>query len=519
METNSLFSEQDLKQLEALGVSVEEATQQIESIRKGFPYLNIEASASIERGVVRLDNEEMSYYLNLWEDYLKKAEANVCKMVPASGAASRMFKSLFNFLDSEQTSPEKDESVQRFFDNISRFAFSDRLTQACMRNNWKQAVKLIEEGDYKAVIRNLLTEKGLNYGFLPKGLILFHNYAKGSCTAAEEHLVEGAMYARHSNGKVRIHFTVSPEHRPHFEALIADAKAKYEDRFGVEYEITYSEQKSSTDTIALDKDGEIFRKNDGSMLFRPGGHGSLISNLGDLDADIIFIKNIDNVVPDHLKSSVVIYKKLLGGILVRVRNQAYSYLQLLEKGKLSSTQLDEISSFLTKTLCIDIPEHFADKLAELQEWLKSKLDRPIRVCGMVSNEKEPGGGPFIIKEADGSTSLQILESSQINMNDEAQKSFFEAGQFFNPVDIVCSTKRYDGTSYNLQSFINPKTAFVSSKSLEGRELKALERPGLWNGAMHHWLTVFVEVPIETFNPVKEVNDLLRPEHQGRLQTK
>ena len=327
------------------------------------------------------------------------------------------------------------------------------------------------------------------------------------------------MYARHSNGKVRIHFTVSPEHRPHFEALIADAKAKYEDRFGVEYEITYSEQKSSTDTIALDKDGEIFRKNDGSMLFRPGGHGSLISNLGDLDADIIFIKNIDNVVPDHLKSSVVIYKKLLGGILVRVRNQAYSYLQLLEKGKLSSTQLDEISSFLTKTLCIDIPEHFADKPAELQEWLKSKLDRPIRVCGMVSNEKEPGGGPFIIKEADGSTSLQILESSQINMNDEEQKGFFEAGQFFNPVDIVCSTKRYDGTSYNLQSFINPKTAFVSSKSLEGRELKALERPGLWNGAMHHWLTVFVEVPIETFNPVKEVNDLLRPEHQGRLQTK
>lgn len=518
MDTTYLFSPQDLVQLESLGISEEEATQQVEAIRKGFPYLNIEASASLERGIVRLDEDEMSYYLAAWDDYLKSPQANVCKMVPASGAASRMFKSLFAFLDGAEPEPTT-EAVKTFFDNLSLFAFNDKLNQTCLRNNWKSATKLIEEGDYKSVVKNLLVEKGLGYGFLPKGLILFHNYPKGACTASEEHLVEGAMYARHPSGKVSIHFTVSPEHRPHFEALIDAEKEKYEDRFGVEYEVSYSEQKASTDTIALDANGEVFRKADGTMLFRPGGHGSLISNLGDLVADVVFIKNIDNVVPDHLKGSIVLYKKLLGGILLKVREQAYSYLQQLERGKLSLTQLDEIANFLTTTLCIQIPDLLRDTPAEYQEWLRGKLDRPIRVCGMVRNQGEPGGGPFIIKEADGSTSLQILESSQINMEDEAQRAFFESGQFFNPVDLVCSTHRYDGTPYNLSKFVNPKTAFISSKSLEGRELKALERPGLWNGAMHNWITVFVEVPIETFNPVKEVNDLLRPEHQARVANK
>lgn len=525
MSNELLFSEDDLRQLEERGISLAEASRQVQDIRNGFPYLDIQASASLERGIVRLDREEEAYYMDAWQEYLSQPEANVCKMVPASGAASRMFKGLFAFVDGDiKDDKAKDDKnykepdtpeLQRFFDELSHFAFYDKLGMACLRTHWTNLSKLIEDKRYVQIVKTLLNEKGLNYGQLPKGMLLFHRYAKGGCTAAEEHLVEGAMYARNGSGKVRVHFTVSPEHRAHFESTLESARPFFEDKFGVFYEITYSEQKPSTDTLALTPEGDIFRKGDGTMLFRPGGHGALISNLGDLDADIVFIKNIDNVVPDHLKAETVMNKKLLGGVLIKLREQIFAYTKLLERGKATASQLSEICQFLENTLCISVPERLEEQPAELQEWLLRKLDRPIRVCGMVRNQGEPGGGPFLIREADGSTSLQILESSQINTADEEQRAFFESGGYFNPVDLVCSLRNHKGEKYELADYVNPKTAFLASKSQSGRELIALERPGLWNGAMHHWTTVFVDVPIETFNPVKEVNDLLRPEHQPK----
>lgn len=513
MNPKNIFTEQDIEQLSNFGINVENALQQIEDIKAGFPFLNILAPASLERGIIRLDSDEESYYMNTWEEYLKSPLANVYKMVPASGAASRMFKDLFTFLNSEKTDLDTPSIIQ-FFERLQHFAFYEKLSMACLRTNWKSLAKLLEEKNYKAIVEALLKEKGLNYGILPKGMIPFHSYEKGICTAAEEHLVEGALYAQHLNGHIYIHFTVSPEHKAYFEETINNCKITFEEKFGVSYNISYSEQKLSTNTIALTDNNELFRQSDGSLLLRPGGHGSLISNLSELDADIVFIKNIDNVVPDHLKGATIMNKKLLGGILLKVREQIFSYLKLMEKTKLSISQLIDISNFLKETLCIDIPEQLIEHPEDWQNWLFTKLDRPIRVCGMVRNLGEPGGGPFLIKESDGSSSLQILENSQINMLDEKQLSLFQSSEYFNPVDIVCSLSTYQGKKFDLHKYINPKTAFLSNKSQNGRKLKALERPGLWNGSMHYWNTIFVDVPIETFNPVKEVNDLLRPEHQG-----
>lgn len=515
MEQEQLFTTEDLALLEARGISLEEATRQVQAMRTGFPYLQILASASLERGIVRIDASEEATYMQAWMDYLASPSAYVCKMVPASGAASRMFKSLFSYIDADTA--ELMGSVKRFFDEIQSFAFYDRLGEICLRNNWKSTAKLIAQGEYKEVLRNLLRERGLNYGALPKGLIPFHSYSKGSCTAAEEHLVEGALYAREQMGQVRIHFTVSPEHLQAFRNLIDERRAYFEDKYGVIFDISYSEQQVCTDTLALNPDtGLPFRTEGGGLVFRPGGHGSLINNLSDLEADVIFIKNIDNVVPDHLKGATVMYKKLLAGVLIKLRKRIYTYVEQLEGGRVGRAMLDEIVHFVTDTLCIDIPEVTRLDDERLQAWLLAKLDRPCRVCGMVRNQGEPGGGPFLIREADGSTSLQILESVQIDMSDEAQRAYFEDGGYFNPVDLVCSIRNHKGQKYDLQKYVNPQTAFISHKSLEGRELIALERPGLWNGAMHHWNTIFVEVPIETFNPVKEVNDLLRYEHQGKV---
>lgn len=514
MEIQELFTEQDLEQLAHRGISLEEACRQVQDIRSGFPYPYIKASASLERGIVRLTREEEAYYMNAWQDYLNSPTADVCKMIPASGAASRMFKSLYAFASSAEVEPSNAE-VERFFANLSHFAFYETLGRVCLRTKWKSVSTLLEGKEYKAIIEALLGDKGMGYGHLPKGMLLFHTYPKGACTAAEEHLVEGAMYARKSDGRVRVHFTVSPEHRQAFESMLDGAKKYFEDKYGVFYELSYSEQKPETDTLALTPEGELFRVGDGSILFRPGGHGALISNLNELDADIVFIKNIDNVVPDHLKAETIMTKKLLGGILIKLREQIYDYTRQLERGRASSSLLGEVCNFFRQTLCIDIPEMLEDNASELQSWLLSKLDRPIRVCGMVRNQGEPGGGPFVIREADGSTSLQILESTQINMQDEEQRAFFEMGGYFNPVDLVCSLRNHKGERYELAKYVNPKTAFLAHKSQGGQELIALERPGLWNGAMYHWTTIFVDVPIETFNPVKEVNDLLRPEHQPR----
>ncbi len=510
--TTPLFTDKDLEQLEAKGITPEEAVRQIEAIRHGFPFPNIIAPASLEKGIMRVEEEDKAAYIMEWEKYLSSQSCHVAKFVPASGAASRMFKELYNFLDADYNEPTTD-AEKLFFANLTHFAFYDSLNEACLRNVWRTVPKLIASKEYKAVVENLLLSKGLNYGALPKGLLLFHNYGKENRTPTEEHLAEGALYERSEARQVRVHFTVSPEHLEEFKNNVEKRQRAFEDEYCIRYEVSFSTQQASTDTLALTPEGELFRLNSGELLFRPGGHGALIRNLQEIDAEIVFIKNIDNVVPDYLKCDTIIYKKLLAGVLVKAREHVFNYLHLLEKSKVIHSQLMEIVTFLQDNFCIEIPNIDLMEDKELTELLRRKLDRPIRVCGMVRNQGEPGGGPFIIREADGSSSLQILESTQIDMSDPEKKAMFEQGSYFNPVDLVCSIRDYRGQPFNLEAFVNPKTAFISEKSKDGRQLLALELPGLWNGAMDDWNTIFVEVPVTTFAPVKTVNDLLRPEHQ------
>lgn len=504
-----MISQEDKALLEKKGISEESVAQQLKNFATGFPFLKIEATASVGNGILTPDAAEVDCYLAVWDEYCK-AGNSVVKFVPASGAASRMFKDLFSFLDGESEVPAT-AFEKNFFDNIEKFAFYKELDAACTKNSGAPIAALIAEGKYKAVVFNLLDASGLNYGSLPKGLLRFHNYPTTERTPVEEHFAEGAMYAN-MDGKVRLHFTVSPSHRALFEKLVTEKKAEYEKMFGVEYDITFSEQKQSTDTIAADADNNPFREN-GELLFRPGGHGALIENLNDIESDIVFIKNIDNVVPDRLKADTVTYKKLIAGVLVSLQKQAFEYLRLIDSGKYTHAQIEEIIRFVQQKLYCRSNEikHLED--CDLVIYLRKKLNRPMRVCGMVKNVGEPGGGPFLAYNSDGTVSLQILESSQIDMSDAKAKEMFEKGTHFNPVDLVCAVKNYKGEKFNLPDYVDPATGFISHKSKNGRELKAMELPGLWNGAMSDWNTVFVEVPLITFNPVKTVNDLLRDVHQ------
>jgi hypothetical protein len=422
-----------------------------------------------------------------------------------------MFKNLFEFLSADYQLPTTDFE-KKFFENIHHFAFFHDLDVVCMDGAGKDVDTLIADGEYKTVVGQLLEAYGLNYGQLPKGLLKFHRYVEGIRTPLEEHLVEGALYAAGATGKVNVHFTVSTEHRELFEYLVKEKVANYAQKFGVEYHVTFSEQKPSTDTVAADMDNKPFRV-DGKLLFRPGGHGALIENLNDLDADVVFIKNIDNVVPDRLKDETVTYKKLIAGVLVKLQSRAFDYLRLLDSGQYTHEQLEEIIRFVQQDLCCRRADIKQLEDAELVIYLRKKLNRPMRVCGMVKNVGEPGGGPFLAYNPDGTVSAQILESSQIDMNDPEKKAMFEKGTHFNPVDLVCAVRDYKGQKFDLTQYVDKATGFISHKSKNGRELKALELPGLWNGAMSDWNTVFVEVPLATFNPVKTVNDLLREQHQ------
>ena len=505
-----MITPQDKELLRQKGISEEQIAEQLTCFEKGFPYLKLAADASLEKGILGPAAEEQKLYLDAWDAYTRTDKV-VVKFVPASGAASRMFKNLFEFLGADYDVPET-KFEKTFFEQIEKFAFYNDLNAACEKAFEKNIPALMAEGDYKAVVAALLEAAGLNYGALPKGLLKFHRYEDGSRTPLEEHLVEGALYAANKNGKVNVHFTVSPEHRRLFENLVADKAAVYAKKYGVDYNVTFSEQKPCTDTIAADMNNQPFRDN-GKLLFRPGGHGALIENLNDLDADIIFIKNIDNVVPDKLKGDTVLYKKLIAGVLVALQQKAFAYLELLDSGRYTHEQVLEILQFLQKKLFCKNPETKNLEDAELVLYLKEKLNRPMRVCGMVKNVGEPGGGPFLAYNSDGTISLQILESSQIDMDDPEKKEMFEKGTHFNPVDLVCAVRDYKGHKFDLVNFVDKATGFISYKSKNGKDLKALELPGLWNGAMSDWNTVFVEVSLSTFNPVKTVNDLLREQHQ------
>ena len=498
------LSEKDLRQIAQRGISQEQIETQLQQFETGFPFLRLEAAASIGNGIVAPDNEQRQAYVKAWESY-KAAGHKVVKFVPASGAASRMFKNIFAFVDGDNDLPTTDFE-KKYFDEIEKFAFYDALDAVCLKNEGKGVKELIAEKRYKEVAANMLKKEGLNYGQLPKGMLLFHKYAEGARTPMEEHLVEGALYAA-SKGEAHVHFTVSHEHMDFFRQKVAEKADGFAAKYGIKYDITFSEQKPSTDTIAANPDNTPFREADGSLLFRPGGHGALIENLNEIDADVIFIKNIDNVVPDRLKAETVEWKQVLAGILVTVQQQAFDYLNLLDKGA-SDQELKEIAAFVETCLQTNPKSCKVDA-----DYLRRKLDRPMRVCGVVKNVGEPGGGPFLTYNQDGTVSLQILESSQIDTTNEAYMKMFTQGTHFNPVDLVCAVRDYKGRPYDLPAFVDKTTGFISTKSKGGKELKALELPGLWNGAMSDWSTIFVEVPLGTFNPVKTVNDLLREQHQ------
>jgi hypothetical protein len=508
-----MFSQKDEIQIKERGSQLEVVQKQIENFKKGFPFLEVIEAATVGNGIIRLDNKGVEENDERF-DKLVSSGILPLKFVPASGAASRMFKTLFEALDEceDDEDPEislaKNAAARQFLVNKEKFAFFSDLKKA------------MADMGAEEVCRNwiefLLLEKGLNYGSLPKGLLKFHKYADGERTPFEEHLVEGAHFAKDKHSVARLHFTVSPEHKQVFEELLAKVKKQYEKLLGVTFEVSFSLQKPSTDTIAVDMENEPFREPDVSLLFRPAGHGALIENLNDLDADLIFIKNIDNVVPDRLKQPTIAYKKALAGVLLKYQEKVFQYQKVLNEKHhitLESAFLAEAANFLENTLNTKPPENqYYTEKEDLYHYLREKYNRPLRVCGMVKNEGEPGGGPFWTKNTDCTVSLQVVESSQIDPESVQQQNIAKHATHFNPVDLVCGIKNYRGEKYNLNEFTDPLTGFISKKSNDGKDLKAQELPGLWNGAMSNWNTLFVEVPIETFNPVKTVNDLLREQH-------
>lgn len=513
------ISPEDIQLFQSKGIATTTIETQIRNFQKGFPYASLVRPANPGDGIEVLDDKEVDALIAYFDT--KSVSKKIIKFVPASGAASRMFKALFEFLAEADTSSQQDlikkdkgfNSPWNFIQRIDKFAFLEDLSRV-MEDRGFILKKSIGDEKYHEVISSLLNEHGLDYGSLPKGLLKFHDYPEGSRLAFEEHLVEAAQYAVSAGKIAYVHFTVSTEHLDRFKEKVNEATSRYAQKFGIRYDISYSVQKPSTDTIAVDMENNPFREEDSSILFRPGGHGALIENLGELDGDLVFIKNIDNVVPDRLKTETTRYKKAIGGLLLKLQSTAFDFLKVLEKGIPGEADLQAMATFASEELQISLPEDFGSyDNPEKAALLTRYLDRPIRICGMVKNEGEPGGGPFWVRNSRGEISLQIVESSQIDSSEPQQMDHLHGATHFNPVDLVCATKDYKGNPFDLHRFIDPQTGFISIKSKGGKELKAQELPGLWNGAMADWNTLFVEVPIITFNPVKTVNDLLRPQHQ------
>ena len=510
----STFSESDLELLKDKGISINKVQNQIETFREGIPFVNLEKAGVVGDGILKFSSNEEQELISVFDE--AKKGLSLLKFVPASGAASRMFKALFNFLEAYDPSQETIDSYFDRTDDKDLKSFSENLT-ALPFYELVQA-RLTEKSNSKGeevhlFVKELLAENTMNYGFYPKGLLPFHKYHNHAATPFEEHLKEGAQYAK--TGKTaKLHFTISEQHFEMFSTEFGNVNDRIKSETETTYEIEYSYQKSATDTIAVDMQNKPFRNLDGSLLFRPGGHGALIENLNEQDADIIFIKNIDNVVvPENLKA-VTDSKKTLAGVLVQVQQKAFIYAKLLEGRLIEDDQRKEIKSFLEKQLNVRFSNQFETYSDEQQvKILVDKINRPIRICGMVKNEGEPGGGPFWIKDKNGNSSLQIIESAQIDATDDNQMAIVAKATHFNPVDLVCGIRNYKGEKYDLLRFVDHKQGFITDKTKDGKDLKALELPGLWNGGMAFWNTLFVEVPLVTFNPVKTVNDLLKPSHQ------
>lgn len=488
-----MFSTDQEEYILARGSEIAIVKKQIDDFKTGFPYLNLDRPATIGDGITKLSNEQIDSFVKNYEALTDGQK--LLKFVPASGAATRMFKELFEYLASGQMN----SGTEQFISGLKGFAFLNELTES-LKKQGHHLDDLIESKDYKTIVSALLDEEGLGYGILPKGLLAFHKEEGVSKTPIEEHLIEGAKYAS-QDGLVQLHFTVSPEHQQKFESKLDEVISTYENSLGVKYDVSFSQQKKSTDTIAVDLSNEPFLEN-GQLLFRPAGHGALLENLNDLNADVIFVKNIDNVVPDHLKEATITYKKALASMLLSFQKDSFDWQRRIENGE----------DCLTEALdTLKVKFGIAFDCNNSNELIKY-LDRPVRVCGMVENTGEPGGGPFWVKGT-AASSLQIAETAQIDMSNTKQVEILKNSSHFNPVDLVCGVKNAKGEKFDLLKYRDDKTGFITEKSKNGQDLKAMELPGLWNGAMADWITIFVEVPIATFNPVKTVNDLLKPTHQ------
>ncbi|WP_179343294.1 DUF4301 family protein [Winogradskyella ursingii] len=513
------FTQKDLNQIENKGLSAEKVKSQVETFKKGIPFTQIVEAATVGNGIIKLNDELIDNSIELFEE--RKSELSLLKFVPASGAATRMFKFLFQFL--EDYNPE-DQSINAYINKndlknmsvfvvgMEKFPFYNKVL-AQLDLNGVDFENLNDSEKVYHFVKTMLDADMLNFGNWPKGLLPFHRYKNNISTAFEEHLYETALYAG-KDKQAHLHFTISEQHEEKFKNEFKAIQNTVEEKTGVDFNISFSYQQSSTDTIAVTPNDEPFRNDDGSILFRPSGHGALITNLNALNADVIFVKNIDNVVVYKYKDEVAKYKKVLAGILLKLQEKSFQYLRQLESNSISENDIHEMVNFISKKLNVRTSDEF-EKYSDQNkiEYLKEKLNRPIRVCGMVKNEGEPGGGPFWIKDKKGNESLQIVESAQIDLDNKQQKNILQNATHFNPVDLVCGVKNHQGKPFDLENYVNHDAAFITSKTKAGKELKALELPGLWNGSMAYWNTIFVEVPIITFNPVKTVNDLLKAPHQ------
>ncbi len=509
------FNKDDLDDIRSRGITPQQALEQIETFKSGYPFLRLLKPCTAGDGITVLDDQQIERLARIYEKARSSGSAE--KFVPASGAASRMFKLLLNKKGDDLSRPAKmDPDYERFlmfFEEIERFPFYDKLASV-MSKRGLDIKKALSEKDYRTILDHILyPEGGLNLAYLPKALIPFHRYAGHSRTPIEEHIVESGGYVKDHEGVSRIHFTVSPEHRDDVVKHIGDIRGKYEIS-GLKYEIGISNQNSSTDTIAVDMDNNPMRDREGRLLFRPGGHGALLENLSALKGDIVFIKNIDNVVHDRFKQTTYKYKKALGGLLIDLQERIFTYLKTLLNHEANDDFIWKVFDFMESTLSFVPPAGIKEATSqERVRYLSSRLSRPLRVCGMVKNVSEPGGGPFWVRHADGTASIQIVESAQIDMSSKEQEAIFRSSTHFNPVDLACGIRDYSGAPFDLKDYVDHEAGIITIKSTDGKDLKALELPGLWNGSMAYWNSVFIEVPLITFNPVKTIFDLLRKEHQ------
>ncbi|HVP80377.1 MAG TPA: DUF4301 family protein [Thermodesulfobacteriota bacterium] len=518
------FSPEDRVQMQSLGISEEQVKAQIQVFRKSSSFARLRRPCTLGDGIQRVSADELEHYLKLHEE--AALEGRFTKFVPASGAASRMFKLLFEIYDQSPLPSVKEfrEQADRGDQKAKDFVcFQDGFRKLTLFDDLKSAAdgeglpveKLLEQDRWQEILKCLLSEEGLNCGSLPKGLLRFHRYPSGNRTALEEHFVEAIHTVRDRKGICRIHLTVSPEHEEPFRQCFEKIRSDYEQSFQCLLEVTFSIQEHSTDTIAVDLDNQPFRERDGRLLFRPGGHGALLSNLLEIRGDLIYLKNIDNILPDRLRGPTILWKKVLGGLLVEIQRNVHGYVRQLTEGSRDVELFETAMDFARRRLLIPEPEAFKEWTVEKKrDYLLKRLNRPVRVCGMVRNEGEPGGGPFWVEGKGGNLSLQIVESVEVDPQSPEQQAVWGSSTHFNPVDLVCAVKDFRGNLFPLKDYVNPGAVFITRKSKDGRDLKSLELPGLWNGAMAEWISLFVEVPIATFNPVKTINDLLKSEHQS-----